>query len=424
MNKDLIAFFEYLEREKGIKRELVISAIEEALQAAARKSVAGASNITVNIHPKTGDINVYCEKEIVDEVDTPSQQILLEDARELDPECELGQFIDVVVTPKDFGRVAAQKARQIIGQKLRGAERDVIHEEYRHRANELISGTVKRFVRGANLIIDLGKVEAIMPMRNYPKTETFHVGDKVLALLIGVIDTENGGAEVVLSRSSPEFVRQLVIQEVPEINEGIVEITSIVRDPGYRTKLVVRSTDSKVDPVGACVGMRGSRVKNIVRELNNEKIDIIPFSSDAVELLQNALSPIEVRKVNVNDESRVMSIVVDDDDFAAVIGKQGKNARLNGLLIDYDLEVQRMSEYNRAMIVQRAEMASATDPYLDEPLDRLEGLNDLTRTICRNLIDAGYPTARALLLADPTSIRDVSLPMVEMILQQIGKQRK
>lgn len=424
MNKDLIAIFEYLEREKGIKRELVISAIEESLQAAARKSVGGASNVTVNINPKTGDINVYCEKEIVEQVDTPSQEILLEDAREIDPECELEQFIDILVTPKDFGRIAAQKARQIISQKLRSAERDVIHEEYRHRANELISGTVKRFVRGANLIIDLGKVEAIMPMRNYPKTETYHVGDKVLALLLGVMDTENGGAEVVLSRSSPDFVRQLVIQEVPEVNEGIVEIVSIVRDPGYRTKLVVRSTDPKVDPVGACVGMRGSRVKNIVRELNNEKIDIIPFSNDAVELLQNALSPIEIRKVSVNDENHVMSIVVNDDDFAAVIGKQGKNARLNGLLIGYDLEVQRITEHTRAMIVQRAEMAAGTEPYLDEPLDRLEGLNDLTRTICRNLMTAGFQTPRELLLADPTSIKDVSLPMVEMIFHQIDKQRK
>lgn len=424
MNKDLIAVFEYLEREKGIKRELVISAIEESLQVAARKSVGGASNVTVSIHPKTGDINVYCEKEIVDEVETPSQQILLEDARELDPECELGQFIDVIVTPKDFGRIAAQKARQIISQKLRGAERDVIHEEYRHRANELISGTVKRFVRGANLIIDLGKVEAIMPMRNYPKTETYHIGDKVLALLLGVIDTENGGAEVVLSRSSLDFVRQLVIQEVPEVNEGIVVIEKIVRDPGYRTKISVRSTDPKVDPVGACVGMRGSRVKSIVRELNNEKLDIVPFSQDSVELLQNALSPIEVRKVSVSDEYRTISIVVDDDDFPAVIGKKGMNARLNGQLIGYDLEVQRMSEYNRAMVVQRAEMAASEDPALDQPLDQIEGLNDLTRTICKNLIDAGYATPRALLMVDPASIRDVSLPMVEMILQQIGKQRK
>ena len=242
---------------------------------------------------------MYCEKEIVDEVEVPAQEISLEDARKIDPECEIGQFIDVVATPKDFGRIAAQKARQIITQKLRGAERDVIYEEYRHRVNELISGTVKRFVRGSNIIVDLGKVEAIMPMKQYPKTEKYHIGEKVLALLLEVNDTENGGAEVVLSRSHPEFVRQLMIQEVPEINDGTVIIDKIVREAGYRTKLTVRSTDPKVDPVGACVGMRGIRVKNVVSELHNEKIDIIPFSQDPIELLQNALSPIEIRKINV-----------------------------------------------------------------------------------------------------------------------------
>lgn len=245
MNKDLIAVFEYLEREKGIKRDVVISAIEESLRAAARKSIAGASNITVTINPKTGNIDVYCEKEIVDEVEVAAQEISIEDARKIDPECEIGQFIDVVATPKDFGRIAAQKARQIITQKLRGAERDVIYEEYRHRINELVSGTVKRFVRGSNLIVDLGKVEAILPMKYYPKTEKYHIGEKVLALLCEVNDTENGGAEVVLSRSHPEFVKQLLIQEVPEINDGTVIIDKIVREAGYRTKLTVRSTDPK-----------------------------------------------------------------------------------------------------------------------------------------------------------------------------------
>src|ERR1700733_14004419 len=228
MNKDLIAVFEYLEREKGIKREIVISAIEESLQAAARKSVTGASNVTVTINPKTGNIDVYCEKEIVEDVEVPSQEISIEEAREIDPEAQMGQFIDVIVTPKDFGRIAAQKARQIITQKLRGAERDVIYEEYRHRINELISGTIKRFVKGSNLIIDLGKVEAIMPAREYPKTEKYQVGEKVLALLLEVKDTENGGAEVILSRSNPEFVRQLLIQEVPEISDGIIIIDKIV----------------------------------------------------------------------------------------------------------------------------------------------------------------------------------------------------
>lgn len=423
MNKDLIAIFEYLEREKGIKREIVIGAIEESLRAAARKSISGASNVTVTIHPKTGNIDVFCEKEIVDDVEVPAQEISLEAAREIDPDCQIGQFIDVVATPKDFGRIAAQKARQIITQKLRGAERDVIYEEYRHRANELISGTVKRFVRGSNLIVDLGKVEAIMPTKHYPKTEKYHVGEKVLALLLEVNDTENGGAEVVLSRSHPEFVRQLMVQEVPEISDGTVIIDKIVREAGYRTKLTVRSTDPKVDPVGACVGMRGIRVKNVVRELHNEKIDIIPFSQDAVELLQNALSPIEIRKVSFSEEDGTVSIVIEDDDFAAVIGKKGMNARLNSQLIGYELDIQRMSDYNRTKALQRTELAASDDPALDEPLTELEGINNL---IFEHMVAEGYNTPRRLLTASPeqlATIPGISLETADKILEKIRKQR-
>lgn len=423
MNKDLIAIFEYLEREKGIQRSVVVEAIEESLRAAARKSIAGASNVTVSINSKTGNIDVYCEKEIVDEVEVAAQEISLEDARNIDPECELGQFIDVLATPKDFGRIAAQKARQIITQKLRHAERDVIYEEYRHRIGELISGTVKRFFRGANLVVDLGKVEAVLPMKNYPKTENFRVGEKVLALLQTVNETENGGAEVVLSRSDPKFVKQLLIQEVPEISDGTVIVDKIVRDAGYRTKLTVRSTDSKVDPVGACVGMRGSRVKNIVREINNEKIDIIPFSDDPIELLQNALSPIEIRKIKINEEDEVISIVVEDDDLAAVIGKRGMNARLNSQLIGYELEVQKMSEYKRALALQQLELSEMTDPTLDQPLKEIEGVNKL---IFEHLVAEGFSTPRALLKASSeqlSAIPGISVDMADRILEEIRKQR-
>lgn len=423
MNKDLIAVFEYLEREKGISRDVVIKAIEESLDVAARKSIQGASNVSVHLDPKTGNLDVLCEKEIVDEVEVATQEISLEAARELDPDCQLGQFIDVVVTPKDFGRIAAQKARQIITQKLRGAERDVIYEEYRHRVNELVSGSVKRFARGANLIIDLGKVEAIMPMRHYPKTEKYQIGERVLALLYEVRDTENGGAEVVLSRSVPEFVRQLMIQEVPEVNDGTVILDKIEREPGYRTKLTVRSIDTKVDPVGACVGMRGSRIKNVVRELNNEKIDIIPYSDDPVELLQNALAPIEIRKISVNDEDGVISIVIDDDDFAAVLGKKGMNARLNGRLIGYELEIQRMRDYTMTMSLQRRELAEVDDSSLDEPLEKIEGVN---RLIFEQLTSEGYDTMRKLLQA-PTdalaAIPGIGLEQADTILELARKQR-
>lgn len=424
MNKDLIAIFEYLEREKGIKRELVINAIEESLQAAARKSVSGAANVTVAIHPKTGNIDVYCEKEIVEEVEVPSQEISLAAAREIDPDCELEQFIDVIVTPRDFGRIAAQKARQIISQKLRWAERDVIHEEYRHRVNDLVSGTIKRFVKGSNLMVDLGKVEAIMPMREYPKTEKYQIGEKVLALLLEVRDTENGGAQVVLSRSSPEFVRQLLVQEVPEVSDGTVIIDKIVRDPGYRTKLTVRSTDSKVDPVGACVGIRGNRIKNVVRELHNEKVDIIPYSADPIELLQNALDPIEIRKISLNEDT--VSIVVEDESFATVIGKGGKNARLNGQLIERSLDVRRMTDYKRSLELQRLELAATDDPTLDDPLTSIEGINNLILEQLVSAEDGKYSTLRSLLRATPeelASIPGISREIADKILEQIRKQR-
>ena len=423
MNKELISIFEYLEREKGIKRDVIISAITDALLSATRKSTVGLINVTVEIDPKLGTIEVIAEKEVVDNVTIPEEEISLENARELYPECELGEWIKLRVTPQDFGRIAAQTARQVISQKLRSAERDVIYEEYRHRINEIVSGTVKRIVRGAILIVDLGKVEAILPDRFYPKTEKYHVGERVQALLYEVRDTENGGAEVVLSRTSPEFAAQLFMMEVPELEEGTIVIEKIVREAGYRTKLAVTSTDSKVDPVGACVGVRGTRVKNVIRELNNEKIDIFPYSDDPVQLLQNALAPIEIRKISVAEESTTISIVVNDDDYPAVLGKRGMNARLNGYLIGADLDVQRMSDYQKVLSIQIAEMAASEDTSLDEPL-LVEGMSNL---IIDGLISAGFDTPRKVLASTPDQLAtaaDISTEMAENILEEVKKKRE
>src|SRR3984957_12995085 len=422
MNKDLVAIFEYMEREKGINRDIVVAAIEIALKAAARKSIRDEANVSVQINPKSGDIEVFCEKEIVEEVTYPALEISLDAAQELDPECQIGQFIDVAVTPKNFGRIAAQAARQIISQKLRGAERDVIYEEYRHRINDIVSGIVKRFSRGANLVVDLGKVEALLPARNYPKTEKYKIGDKIYALLYEVQDLENGSAEVILTRSHPAFVKQLFLQEVPELEDGTIEIIAIERDAGYRTKMTVRSTDPKVDPVGACVGMRGNRVKNVIRELNNEKIDIIPYSKDTVDLLQSILSPIEIRKIGVNEEEKVIAIVVDDTDYAAVIGKRGMNARLTGQLIGYELEVQRMSEFNKALEIQRMQLAETIDPALDRPLE-ISGIN---RLIVENLAQSGFDTMRKVLMAhvdELAKVPGISLAMAYKILEEVSKPR-
>ncbi len=420
-SKDLIAIFEYLEREKGIKREIVVSAIEEALLIAARKSVQSAGhNISVTIDPKTGDIEVLSEKEVVNEVDNPEEQISLEYARELTDEAEVGQVLQIVITPEDFGRVAAQVARQVITQRLRSAERDVIYEEYRHRVGDIVSGTIKRIGKGATLVVDLGKVEAILPGRFYPKTEKHHIGERVTALMLEVRDTEIGGAEVVLTRSHPEFVKELFIQEVPELSDGTIEVTRIVREAGYRTKMTVTSNNAKVDPVGSCVGVRGTRVKNIIRELNNEKIDIIPSADDPIVLLQRSIDPVEIKKIHVDEEEGVISIVVGDEDYPTILGRKGMNIRLIGNLIERELEVQKMSEYQKASRIERQQLALSENPALEKPLV-LEGMSSFALD---NLTSAGYNTPADLLRADPVEIAsktDLSPEMVESILEQVEK---
>jgi N utilization substance protein A len=396
MSKDLVAIFEYLEKEKGIKRALVIEAIREALVVAAQKSLEEVGEVDVHIDSKTGEIEVVTYKTIVQKVEDSVFEISLEEALSLEPNCEVGQCLEIVITPQDFGRIAAQTARQVITQKLRNAEREVIYEEYRHRKNELISGTIKRFVRGNNIIVDLGKVEAFLPERNYPKGEHFSVGEKLQALLLDVRDTDNGGAEVVLSRCAPRFVVELFKQEVPELADKTVMIQKIVREPGYRTKMAVQSFDSKVDPVGTCVGVRGTRIKNIIRELNNEKIDVIPYTEDSVQLLQNAISPIEIMKLKESDDK--VSIVVADDDYPVVLGKKGWNARLISQMIEKELEVQKISEYQKNITLRMEEISCAEDPELDVALQKISGVSPLIIEACKS---AGFSTLRQIVGTSP-----------------------
>ncbi|MDX8431377.1 MAG: transcription termination factor NusA [Candidatus Algichlamydia australiensis] len=418
MNKDLVALFEYLEREKGIKREIIIGSIEEALELAARKSVEGITNANVRVDPNTGEIDVTCEKEIVEKVKYPGEEISLEAARELDPDCNSGQFIEVVVTPAQFGRIAAQTAKQVIAQKLRGAERDVIYSEYRDRVGEIINGTVKRVVKGRTVIVDLGKVEAILPERFIPRTEHYNVGDRILALLYEVRDTEGGGAEAVLSRTAPDLVVELFKQEVPEIQEGLIEVVKVVREGGHRCKLAVRSNDPKVDPVGACVGVRGTRVKNVIRELGNEKIDILPYMEDRVEMLERSLSPIEIKKIS--EEEETIWIVVDDEDYPAALGKRGINARLSGELIGVRLEIEKMTDHKKAQVVQRKQLSLSEDAWLDEPV-QIAGMNQF---IIDSLSAAGFDTPRKILGATPEQLiesADISKEMAEDILEKVTK---
>ncbi len=424
MNKDLLAIFEYLEREKGIKREIVIAAISEALRAAARKSVKGlGEKVTVEIQAKTGEIEVFTQKKIVEKVLNSVEEISLEEARVMEPDCQIGQWLELSITPKDFGRIAAGAARQVIMQKLKGAERDVIYEEYRHRAGEIISGTIKRLIRGRTLVVDLGKVEAILPERNYPKTERYNPGEKVQALLLEVRDTDMGGAEVILTRSHPEFVSQLFIQEVPELHDKTVVIEKIMRDPGYRTKIAVRSFDPKVDPVGTCVGVRGTRIKNVLRELNNEKIDVVPFSEDPMQLLQNLIVPAEIRKIKTYDDR--IWIVVADEDYPIVIGKKGMNARLIGAMIGKEIDVQKITEYHKILTVQMAEYAESPDPVFDERL-KIEGVSGL---VGESLVGAGYETVRKFMQSTPAEIA-VKVPgvnyydLADKIVEQTRKRKR
>lgn len=421
MNKDLIAMFEYLEREKGINRDIIVNAIEEALVTAARKGGRGMTNISVTVNQKTGDILAMTEKEIVETVNYPAEEISLEEAREIDPDCSEGQWLEIEIEPESFGRIAANVARQMISQKIRGAEKEVIYDEYRHRIGELISGTVRRVTKGHTLIIDLGKIEAILPGRFYPKSEKYHIEDRILTLLYDVQETENGGAEVVLSRSHPDFVAALFASEVPEISDGVIEIKKIVRDAGYRTKMAVTTTNDKIDPVGACVGMRGARVKNIIRETGGEKIDILPYSEDPFILLKNALSPCEIKQAEFfEDENRVM-LIVNDEDYPIVLGKHGSNARLTGELVGMKIDFHKKSEYQKKMILERKQLSLLDNPLLDEKITALEGINSL---VLGNVVSTGYDTPRKILETTPLDLStksDISLEMAENILEEVKK---
>ncbi|NGX34121.1 MAG: hypothetical protein K1060chlam1_00470 [Candidatus Anoxychlamydiales bacterium] len=416
MNKDLVAIFEYLEREKGIKREIVIEAIEESLRAAARKSMKGGENVDVQIHPKTGEIDVFVRKTIVEKVEDPEEEISLEEAQILTPDCKIGQRLEISIPPQEFGRIAAQTARQIITQKLKGAEKDVIYEEYRHRVGELISGTVKRIGKRRTVIVDLGKVEAILPESNLPRGEKPHIGERLQALLLEVRDTDMGGAEVILSRAHANFVKALFEQEVPELADDVITVEKIVREAGYRTKLAVSSSDNRVDPVGTCVGVRGTRIKNIIREINNEKIDVIPYSEDMVQLLQNTLDPIQVLRLKVNEK---ITAVIADADYPIAIGKKGMNARLISKLLDKEINFQKITEFQKLVTIQMAELSESDSPKLDEPLV-IKGLSSL---LVEGLISAGFDTVRKILLIPPSELLEKVpginyLDLADKILEQ------
>ena len=356
MNSELIAMLDYLEREKGIKREILVEAISSALLAASKKSfTSGTRELRIEINPESGSIRALAKLIAVEKVSNPHDEILLSKAKAVKADAQLGEELEVEVTPKDFGRIAAQAARQAINQRIRQIEREMIYEEFKDRAGEIVNGTVRRFEK-SDVIIDLGKFEGVMPSRERVVTEDYNVGDRLRAYVVAV-DNASRGPEIILSRSHPNFVRRLFELEVSEIADRTVELKVIAREAGYRTKVAVHSEDPKVDPVGACVGMRGARVKNIVRELNNEKVDIIRWDADPVKFATAALKPANIKSITADEKSKTIHVLVHKDDLSLAIGRRGQNARLTAKLTGWEIDIQEDKTAAQVMESKTAEAA-------------------------------------------------------------------
>jgi transcription termination/antitermination protein NusA len=339
---ELLQIADAVAREKVIDRQIVLAAMEDAIQKAARSRYGSETEVRAEINPRTGEIALSRLLLVVDEIENTATQILLEDARQRNPAAQVGDYIAETLPPFDFGRIAAQSAKQVIVQKVRDAERDRQYEEFKDRIGEIVNGAVKRVEYG-NVIVDLGRGEAIVRRDELIPRETFRPGDRVRAYVYDV-RREPRGPQIFLSRTHPQFMAKLFGQEVPEIYDGIVELKAVARDPGSRAKIAVISRDSSIDPVGACVGMRGSRVQAVVAELQGEKIDIIPWSQDIAAFLVNALQPAEVVKVVMDEEAERAEVVVPDDQLSLAIGRRGQNVRLASQLTGWDIDILTEAE--------------------------------------------------------------------------------
>lgn len=344
MTNDIVALIDYYEREKSIDRDKVIAALEFAFISAYRKMVPGADAIETlraDVDTRKGDTIIYASLSVVADDDYVDKfnEVPLAVAQKSKPDAALGDSVDFNVTPANFGRIATQTAKQTMMQRLRMAEKEMIYDEYKDRAGDIVSGTVRRFEK-SDVLIDLGKFEGRIPSRERVVTEDYNIGDRI-RLYVVAVENESRGPEIILSRSHPNFVRRLFESEVSEIADGTVELRGVAREAGYRTKVAVGTTDDKVDPVGACVGLRGARVKNIVRELNNEKVDIIRWSDDPAEFVVDALKPANIRTIKLDRENKVVSVTVDEEELSKAIGRRGQNARLTAKLMGWDVQVSK-----------------------------------------------------------------------------------
>jgi len=378
-------------KEKGIPREVIIEALVEGMKAAARKKFGPRAIIDAQYNEDTGEIEVYRFRRVVEEVEDPETEISLEEAKEYDANVQLGDEIGTQVDVREMGRIAAQLAKQILTQKVRGAERELIYQEFKDRVGQIVSGFVHRFDRG-NVIVQLGRAEAILPTTEQIPNERYHRGDRIRALIIEV-NRSGKDPQIVLSRTHPDFLKRLFELEVPEIREGIVKIIAVAREPGSRAKMAVVSSDPDVDPVGACVGLKGSRVQAVVQELRGEKIDIIPWSPDPAKLVYNALAPAECTRVIVDEDNKTLEVIVPDDQLSLAIGKQGQNVRLASKLLGWRIDVMSETQYMRRQ---------------DPNFKALLSLEGMTEEIAAKLYDKGIKSVAELAQADVEEVADLA----------------
>ena len=338
---------EQVSRDRGIEKGVLVKTLEEALRSAARKKFGTRVDIEARYNEELGEIEVFLFKDVVEKVTEPELEVDLEEGRKLDPGCQVGDSLGTKMDATTFGRIAAQSAKQVIIQKMKDAERSVVYESYTNRKGEIINGIVQRIDK-RDIIVNLGRTEGILPVGEQIPRETCRRGERIRAYILDVLE-ESRGPQVILSRSHPQFLVALFKTEVPEITEGIVEIMAAAREPGGRAKIAVTSNDSDIDPVGACVGMKGTRVQSVVHELKGEKIDIIPWHSDPAKFVCNALSPAEISRVVIDEVNRSMEVIVPDEYLSVAIGRRGQNVRLASRLTGWSIDVKSETDYSRAM---------------------------------------------------------------------------
>jgi len=386
MNVEFIQALDDIEKDKGISKDVLLEAIETALVSAYKKDFGSKDNVRIEISAEAGEVKVYSRKEVVEEVENKNSEISLTEAENIDSKYDIGDIVEIEVTPANFGRIAAQTAKQVVMQRIREAERDVIFDQYKEKEDDLITGTIQRF-HNDNILIDMGKTEALLPPSEQIAGERYEIGERI-KLYVVEVSTTNKGPRILVSRTHPGLLKRLFEIEVPEIFQGLVEIKAVAREAGQRSKMAVSSTDSQVDPVGACVGPKGMRVQAVVDQLNNEKIDIVKWDDNPEVFVANALNPAEVVSVNINKSDKIAEVVVPDFQLSLAIGKEGQNARLAAKLTGWKVDIKKESEVeaepeNIEEIEQSAaELAESLDEFeeteKDTELDKTETVTEKT----------------------------------------------